>query len=162
MEGNAAKRETKFRDKESRRERIRQLIAQEHIATQMELSHRLEEEGFQVTQATVSRDIRELKLVKRSDGSGSYYYENSEPVEKYHAPSKFYAMFQSAVTQVDYAQNLVVIHTYTGMAQAVCATMDSVEWPGVLGTIAGDDTVLVITRTEATAKSLVDTLSQIG
>ena len=162
MNKGTDKQEIKSRDKEGRRERIRQLIAAEHISTQMELSRRLEEEGFQVTQATVSRDIRELQLVKKSDGNGSYHYENSEPIEKYHAPSKFYSMFQSAVTSVDYAMNLVVIRTYTGMAQAVCATMDSVEWPGVLGTIAGDDTVLVVTRTEAVAKELVDTLKNIG
>ncbi|MDD6213509.1 MAG: arginine repressor [Clostridiales bacterium] len=149
------------KSKNTRREVIRRLIANEHISTQVELSRRLEEEGFQVTQATVSRDIRELRLVKISDGNGSYHYELGKPVEKYHASSKFYSMFQSSVTGVDFAQNLVVIHTYTGMAQAVCATMDRVEWPGVLGTIAGDDTVLVITKTEETAKELVQTLQEI-
>ena len=151
----------KIRDKDSRRERIRQLITTERIATQMELSRRLEEEGFQVTQATVSRDIRELRLVKKSDGGGRYHYEVSEPAERYHASGKFYNLYTSSVTNVDYAQNLVVIHTYTGMAQAVCATMDEMEWPDVLGTIAGDDTVLVICRSEASAQELVATLMKI-
>lgn len=151
----------KIRDKVSRRERIRQLITTEHISTQMELSRRLEAEGFQVTQATVSRDIRELRLVKRSDGGGSYHYEMSEPTERYHASGKFYSLYKSAVTSVDYAQNLVVIHTYTGMASAVCATMDEMEWPDVLGTIAGDDTVLIICRAEHAAQELVATLLKI-
>ncbi len=147
--------------KRTRRDMIQKLIASEHISTQMELSRRLEEEGFQVTQATVSRDIRELRLVKIADGNGSYHYEVSKPADTLHASGKFTSMFQSAVTKVDSAQNLVVIHTYTGMAQAVCATMDGVEWSGVLGTLAGDDTVLVVTRDEETARKLVDTLREI-
>lgn len=149
------------KSKDARRDRIRQLIAKEHISTQMELSKRLEEEGFQVTQATVSRDIRELRLIKTADGSGTYHYAVSKPSEKVPASGKFYTMFQSYVTNVDYAQNLVVIHTYTGMAQAVCATMDGVEWPGVLGTLAGDDTILVIARTEKLAKEFVALLKKI-
>ena len=126
----------------TRREAILNLIASENIATQNELSRRLEDEGFAVTQATISRDIRELRLVKTAGPGGVYHYQVSKPQEKYHASHKFYSLYRDSVTSVDYAQNLVVIHCYTGMAQAVCATMDGLEWPGVLGTIAGDDTVL--------------------
>ena len=144
----------------TRREAILRLIANERIATQNELSRRLEEEGFPVTQATISRDIRELRLVKTA-GNGGYYYEVGKPAEKYHAPHKFYSLYQALVRTVDYAQNLVVIHSDTGMAQAVCAAMDSLDWPGVLGTIAGDDTVLVITRDEECAAGLVQSLEEI-
>ena len=147
--------------KMTRREAILRLIANENISTQNELSKRLEEEGFTVTQATISRDIRELRLVKASNPDGGYHYQVSKPQEKYHASHKFYSFYRDAVLSVDYAQNLVVIHSYTGMAQAVCATMDGLEWPGVLGTIAGDDTVLVITRDEACASELTQTLREI-
>ena len=146
--------------KTTRRETILRLIASERIATQNELSRRLEEEGFPVTQATISRDIRELRLVKTA-GNGGYYYEVGKPSEKYHAPHKFYSLYQAMVRTVDYAQNLVVIHSDTGMAQAVCAAMDSMDWPGVLGTIAGDDTVLVVTRDEGCAAELVQSLREI-
>ena len=146
--------------KATRREAILRLITSERISTQNELSRRLEEEGFPVTQATISRDIRELRLVKTA-GNGGYYYEVGKPAEKYHAPHKFYSLYQAMVRDVDYAQNLVVIHSDTGMAQAVCAAMDSMDWPGVLGTIAGDDTVLVVTRDEACAAELGQSLREI-
>ena len=145
----------------TRREAILKLIASENIATQNELSRRLEDEGFAVTQATISRDIRELRLVKTAGPGGVYHYQVSKPQEKYHASHKFYSLYRDSVTSVDYAQNLVVIHCYTGMAQAVCATIDGLEWPGVLGTIAGDDTVLVITRDEMCAGELTQTLRAI-
>lgn len=144
-----------------RRETILKLIANENISTQNELSKRLEEEGFPVTQATISRDIRELRLVKTANSDGTYRYQVSRPQEKYQTSHKFYSIFRDSVTSVDYAQNLVVIHSYTGMAQAVCATMDGLEWPGVLGTIAGDDTILVITRDENCAAELVQSLRAI-
>ena len=135
----------------TRREAILKLIASENIATQNELSRRLEDEGFAVTQATISRDIRELRLVKTAGPGGVYHYQVSKPQEKYHASHKFYSLYRDSV----------VIHCYTGMAQAVCATMDGLEWPGVLGTIAGDDTVLVITRDEMCAGELTQTLRAI-
>ena len=147
--------------KDRRRERIRELISNEHIATQMELSQRLMESGFQVTQATVSRDIRELRLVKISDGDGTYHYSLGEEAGKPATHEKFYPIFQSSIVRVDWAQNLVVIHTETGMAQAVCATMDNMKIPGVLGTVAGDDTILAVVKTEAQAAGLADTLQRL-
>lgn len=147
--------------KESRQEAILHLIENEHIGTQNELSKRLEEAGFAVTQATISRDIKELRLVKVADPQGNYHYEIGKTKEKYQASDKFYSMFKDAVFKVDYANNLVVIRCHTGMAQAVCTTMDSLEWPGVIGTISGDDTILVITRDEEIAGELVKTLREI-
>jgi len=147
--------------KTTRRETILKLIAGEKIATQNDLLKRLEEEGFQVTQATVSRDIRELRLVKTADGDGDYRYQAGKPTEKYQATSKFYSLYRDSVIHIDYARNMVVIKSYTGMAQAVCATMDDLEWPGVVGTLAGDDTILVITRDDVCARELVQTLREI-
>ncbi len=144
-----------------RQEAILNLIENENIATQNELSKRLEEEGFAVTQATISRDIRELRLVKVADPNGNYHYAVGKPKEKYQASHKFYSIFLASVYKVDYANNLVVIRCYTGMAQAVCATMDSLEWQGVVGTIAGDDTILVVVKDEQTAAEMVKTLKEI-
>ena len=149
------------RSKNARRDVILRLTSKERISTQMELTSRLREEGFRVTQATVSRDIRELGLVKISDGGGTFHYEPGKTEEPFHASGTFYHMFQSSVVNVDRARNLVVIHTYTGMAQAVCATMDQMEWPGVVGTLAGDDTVLVIARSDEKAEELIQALQQI-
>jgi len=141
----------------TRREAILRIIGAEEIGTQYELTERLKEEGFSATQATVSRDIRELHLVKTA-GIDGYRYQVQKAQEKYQASHKFYSLFKSSVIDVDYAMNQVVIHCYTGMAQAVCATMDGLEWPGVLGTIAGDDTILVVARDENCAVELTHTL----
>lgn len=147
--------------KMTRQEAILNLIENENISTQNELSKRLEEEGFAVTQATISRDIRELRLVKVADPNGNYHYAVGKPKEKYQASHKFYSIFLASVYKVDYANNLVVIRCYTGMAQAVCATMDSLEWAGVVGTVSGDDTILVVTRDEQVAAEMVKTLREI-
>ena len=137
---------------------IRKLVSENRISTQMELTERLQRAGFAVTQATVSRDIRELRLVKIADGNGRFHYENSAASEPIHASGKFFTMFQGAVIGVEAARNLIVIKTQTGMAQAVCATMDNLEWPQIVGTIAGDDTILVITHTEEEAENLQNAL----
>ncbi len=145
-----------------RQKAILDLIENENIATQNELSKRLEEEGFVVTQATISRDIRELKLVKVANPNGTYRYAVGKSKEKYQASHKFYSIFLASVYKVDYANNLVVIRCYTGMAQAVCATMDTLEWQGVVGTVSGDDTILVVMRDEQAAKEMVKTLKEIS
>ena len=145
----------------ARQEAILDLINGEDISTQIELTTRLSEMGFQTTQATISRDIKELKLVKTAMPDGGYRYQVSKANDKYPISHKFYSLFRDSVTHVDYAFNQVVINTYTGMAQAICATMDGLEWPGVLGTIAGDDTVLIITRGEAFAAELTEKLREL-
>ncbi len=152
---------TKGNLKEVRQEAILSLIENEKIATQNDLSKRLEEEGFAVTQATISRDIRELRLVKVAEAGGEYHYAVGKTQEKYQASHKFYSIFLASVVKIDYANNLVVIICYTGMAQAVCACIDSLEWQGVVGTVAGDDTILMITRDEQTAAEMVKTLREI-
>ncbi len=147
--------------KNTRHNAIIQLIEEESIGTQNELSRRLEEEGFVVTQATISRDIRELRLVKVADAEGNYHYEIGKTSEKMPDTNKFHSIFLASAHKVDYANNLVVIKCYTGMAQAVCATMDSLEWSGIVGTVSGDDTILIVMRDENSAKELVKTLREI-
>lgn len=145
----------------TRQQAILNLIEREYISTQNDLLRCLQEEGFLVTQATISRDIHDLRLMKVADSSGAYHYAVGKPKEKYQASHKFYSIFLASVFKVDSANNLVIIRCYTGMAQAVCATMDSMDWQGVVGTVSGDDTILVVMKDEKMAAEMVKTLKEI-
>ena len=149
------KKETEENNKAARFEAILELISEQNIGTQKELSEALKKAGFDVTQATMSRDIRELRLMKTALGGGAFAYRNipaEEPDRQVSAA--FYTLFKTSVTAIDQVLNQIVIHTLTGMANAVCAGLDSLPWEGVLGTIAGDDTILVIMKSEQNAKKL--------
>ena len=145
----------------TRKEALLRIISQESLSTQNDLMRRLNEEGYKATQATVSRDIKELHLVKTVGPDGVYYYHPAKTAGTYSMSHKFYSMFRDAVTHIDFALNQIVIQCHTGMAQAVCAMMDGMEWQGMLGTIAGDDTILVIMRDEACASALTAQLRDI-
>lgn len=139
---------------------ILKLIDKYEIGTQEELLEKLRENGFDATQATVSRDIKELRLVKQMDKNGSYrYVEGKSETDIY--LSKFNAIFAHSVISCDYAGNTVVIKCFTGMAQAACATFDNMKWEGLVGTIAGDDTIFALCRSELLAKELKDSIDKI-
>lgn len=132
--------------KKQRQSRIIELIEQHEIATQDTLKQYLEADGIAVTQATLSRDINELNLKKQTSPTGAYVYVRAKKAD-FRCPQ----IFKDSVTDVDYALNTVVIKCNTGMAQAVCATLDKMNCDGVVGTLAGDDTIFVLMRTEAAA-----------
>ena len=142
-----------------RQSKILELIKQNDIETQSELLEKLNAEGFSATQATVSRDIKELRLVKVPSSNGAYKYA-SENVSEDESQSNSY-LFSTAVTNIDYAHALVVIKTKVGMAQAVCAALDSTNRAGVIGTIAGDDTIFVATRSDSASSGLVSDLKKL-
>ncbi len=144
----------------TRRAVIRRLIAANRISTQTELSERLEEEGLHATQATISRDIRELHLIKVTDKKGKYY-TFTETNEELVATSQFQAMYRNLSLKSSRAQNLIVIRTAPGMAQALCAVMDKMDWKSVLGTLAGDDTVLLIAENDTAAEGIMEVLAGI-
>lgn len=135
--------------KNKRQYKILDIIKMRDVETQEMLQNLLSEYGFKVTQATVSRDIKELKLVKKMNENGIYKYE--APSESQFKQN----IFADTVTGIDYAINTVVIKCHTGMAQAACAALDSMNYGGIVGTIAGDDTIFVLMRTESEAKKLV-------
>ncbi len=139
--------------KRTRHERLMKLISEQDIKTQQELTEILLKEGFAVTQATVSRDIKELGLIKKSAGSGGYKYAVQTIVETEDGKEHL-DMFKKAVISIESAANQVVIKTFAGMAQAVCASLDKVLAHRILGSIAGDDTVLLILKTENDALNL--------
>ncbi len=141
--------------KTRRHARILELIREHEIDTQEELLRYLKEDGFEVTQATVSRDIKELRLVKSLSPDGKYKY-SAGAAGTGDISSKFYALFSDSVLSVEAAQNMVVIKCMTGMAQAVCASMDAVRWPNFVGTLAGEDTIFIVCRTAAAAVETQD------
>lgn len=134
---------------------ILQIINENEIETQYDLTEALKSHGFEVTQATVSRDIKELRLVKKqTDGGKSVYTKNADS-PFFDVDSRFQIIFQKCVMSIEYAVNNIVIKTLPGMAQAAGAAVDSMELPEVVGSIAGDDTVMMVVRSEESARRLV-------
>lgn len=137
--------------KQKRHTAILDLIARFEIVTQEELASRLREEGFQVTQATVSRDIKELQLTKIPGASGVYKY--AQPKETESAWGHQLLIISRSVCSVCHAQNMVVIKTKAGMAQAAAAVLDSLLIEEIVGSLAGDDTIFCVTQdTEAAVR----------
>ena len=134
--------------KNRRHEAILEIITEQPVATQEGLIELLAERGIKTTQATLSRDIQQLSLVKQRDDKGIYRY--TMPAAAITEKS----LFEEAVISVDYAMNTIVLKCRAGMAQGTCAAIDSVEHQGVVGTIAGDDTIFILVRSEADAKKL--------
>ncbi len=146
--------------KSSRHSKILEIINEYPIETQDELLSRLKTEGYKVTQATISRDIKDLRLVKTLGSDGKYRYTGAQASSS-EIRSNFDQLFLSSVVSMDLAQNIVVIKTLSGMANAVCAALDSTGNSAIVGTIAGDDTIFVACRTDEHARSLVSTLKQL-
>jgi transcriptional regulator of arginine metabolism len=147
--------------KSARHQAILELIEKYPIDRQEELLSRLKGEGFEVTQATVSRDIRELRLIKTATGNGGYRYMSAVDTGKAsHSPSRFETIFRESVIKVDGAGHLVLVKCYSGMANAACEVFDSMHWNNVVGTLSGDDTFFVLMRTEDAAIEIARELSR--
>lgn len=146
--------------KVKRQAKILEIIRSRSVETQDELIGALQESGFRATQATVSRDIKELRLIKIQDGKGRYCYAVMN-ADGDRVPAKFLSLFRDAVSSIDCAGNLVVVKCFSGMAQAACAAMDSLQWDTVVGTLAGEDTFVCIVRTPEAAVELVDELKKL-
>jgi transcriptional regulator of arginine metabolism len=147
--------------KSERQARLLQVIREKVIATQDELATSLNDAGMEVTQATISRDIKELGIIKVTTATGDQKYipmERSGEV----ASGRLMKVFSEAVIQIDVAMNLVIIKTLPGMAQAGAAALDSMRLPEIAGSIAGDDTIFVATRSLDQAELLGRLLGQIA
>ena len=141
--------------KKNRQEKMLELISGYEIETQDELIERLRDHGYEVTQATVSRDIRELKIAKMTTGKGTYRYVLPQESGSVGGVGFGHTILDSIVG-VDHAVNIVVLKTYAGMAQAVAVGIDAMKLSQILGCVAGDDTILVVSRDEATATELAE------
>lgn len=139
--------------KSKRQIKLLEIIEKNAVETQEELAEFLRREGFDVTQATVSRDIKELRLSKTLDASGRYRYscQSGGGVDKTRA--KLATIFRECVTSIDYARNIVVIKTLTGLASGAAAAIDAMHISHVVGTIAGDDTIMIVFKTDEDAQA---------
>ena len=139
--------------KYNRQSEIIALITENEIETQEDLSARLQDKGYAVTQATISRDIRQLKLVKIATGHGGYKYM-LPPKNDSAASIKLNDALVESITRVSRSGNLVVLRTYPGLANAVAAGIDGIDIPSILGCVAGDDTILVVAVDEKVAEAV--------
>ena len=143
--------------KKERQKRILELIRTHKFETQDDVLAKLLEEGYKVTQATISRDLRELQLVKSLNQNGTYTYAQSFEATKASMPS-FSAVLTDSVKTVNYAGNMIVIKTYPGMAQAVATCVDGIETGEILGCVAGDDAIIAVAADESSAQAVVERL----
>ena len=146
--------------KRNRQEAILRVISQYEVETQQELAQRLKEEGFEVTQATVSRDIRDMKLSKMPTGEGHQKYVRFHNDEK-HLSGKYVNVLKEGFVSIDMAQNILVVKTVSGMAMAVAAAIDAMKYPEIVVSIAGDDTIMMAVRTVEDTKSLMNQILQL-
>ena len=147
--------------KSVRLQKILELIEKNRIDTQEQLQQLLrDQENIQTTQATISRDIKELGLVKISDGEGNYYYAYGRR-DRSNLEKKYHAVFMQSLLSVDYAGHITCIRCHTGMANAACAALDTMGFDGVVGTLAGDDTIFVLMRNEGQAEALAAQITAI-
>lgn len=146
--------------KVNRHAKIVELINKYHIETQEELAEYLKHEGFKITQATVSRDIRDLKLTKVPTEGGRQKYAVHQSVEA-EMSDKYIRVLRDGFVSMDMAQNILVIKTVAGMASAVCAAIDSMRFSEIVGSIAGDDTIMCAVRTVEDTVKVMDKISKI-
>lgn len=146
--------------KNGRQRKILEIIRKYNVETQEDLIGRLKEAGYSVTQATVSRDIRALRLAKITDGAGGYKYAESGGENAVNS-DRFMTLFSENVASVARGQNIVCVKCLTGMAQAVCAAFDRLSRENIIGTLAGEDTIFVLCRTERDAETLTEEMQKL-
>jgi len=145
--------------KSERHEKILELIKDKNVSTQSGMTKLLNDAGFDVTQATVSRDLQELRVMKVLLPDGTYKYAPSKEKD-ISLGDKLENILRNCLVGTDYAQNIVVLKTMSGAAQAVGYALDSFVWEEMLGTICGDDTIMVVVRNEKGAKQFCNKLSK--
>ena len=146
--------------KNNRQSMILEIISQENIETQEQLLTRLQERGISSTQATISRDIKQMHLIKEPVGQGVYKYAVSGNRTKLNFAEKLRTIFRESITSIARAQNIVVLKTMPGLASAACSALDNMEINYMVGSLAGDDTVLLIMRTVTDANALCDEIHE--
>lgn len=146
--------------KNDRQSRILEIIEREPIDTQEQLQQRLQEQGITCTQATISRDIKQLHLIKEPIGQGKYRYAVSVQRNRLNVADKLRTIFRESIVSVDYAQNIVVIKTMAGLANAAAAALDGMSIPYMVGSLAGDDTALLVMRDAESARSFCDEIHE--
>lgn len=147
--------------KYNRHAKILEIVDKNIIETQEEIAEKLKESGMDVTQATVSRDIKELRLIKVMTEDGRYKYAAFTKSESF-VTNRLLNIFIESFVSSDYANNIVIVKTLPGMAQASASAIDSLKWTEIVGTIAGDDTIMIVCRAEKIAEELVNKFSKMA
>jgi len=147
--------------KAKRQVKILEIIRARAIETQEQLAQALREEGIRVTQATISRDIKELKIVKVPSADGSYRYAQRDDSLQEAQAGRMMRIFRECVTSVDRSDQMVVIDTLPATAQGIAEAIDGLRWPEVLGTLAGERTVFVVVKPAGAAPQVVERLQQL-
>lgn len=142
--------------KNDRQAKILEIIEHEPIDTQEQLQQRLQEQGIVCTQATISRDIKQLHLIKEPVGQGRYRYTVSSQRTKLNVADKLRTIFRESIVSIDSAQNIVVIKTMAGLANAAAAALDGMSISYMVGSLAGDDTALLIMRDTDSARNFCE------
>lgn len=136
--------------------KIREIVSERAVETQEDLADALREAGFSVTQATISRDIKEMHLVKVPTADGAYRYALPTEPSNFNPETKLHRLLNDVFVAIDHAENLVVMRTLPGNAHAVAWLFDALDWSEMLGTVAGDDTILLIARSRDAAETVVE------
>ena len=142
--------------KSQRQAKIIEIISTRNVETQEQLLAALQQEGFRGTQATISRDIKELRIVKELTNMGTYRYTTSVAEMDSSISGRLNTIFRECVVSFDYAQNIIVVRTLPGLASAAGSAIDGMNLHQVLGCVAGDDTILAVARDEDSAKMIAD------
>lgn len=142
--------------KNNRQSMILEIISQENIETQEQLLNRLQERGISSTQATISRDIKQMHLIKEPVGQGVYKYAVSGNRTKLNIAEKLRTIFRESITSIAYAQNIVVIKTMPGLASAACSALDNMDISIMVGSLAGDDTAFLLMQDAQAAESFCE------
>ena len=146
--------------KNDRQARILEIIEREPIDTQEQLQQRLLEQGISCTQATISRDIKQMHLIKEPVGQGKYRYAVSIQRNRLNVADKLRTIFRESIVSIDSAQNIVVIKTMAGLANAAAAALDSMNITDVVGSLAGDDTAFLVMRDSESAATFCDEIHE--
>lgn len=147
--------------KSQRQAKIMEIISTKDVETQEQLLQLLQEEGFYSTQATISRDIKEMRITKELTKFGTYRYRTASTEVTGSFSARLNAIFKECVTSFDYAQNMVVVHTIPGLANGAASALDAMGLGVVLGSIAGDDTVFVVMRDSNSAAAFCGEIKNI-
>ena len=144
--------------KNRRQRRILEIVSNETIGTQKELAERLQQEGFETTQATISRDIKELLLVKVNIGGDSYKYVIAQETPV--TDAKLRMVLREFIISYDYSENLLILNTAPGNANTVASAIDRAGWQQVIGTLAGDDTVMLVIKPKEAITEVVEKIEE--
>lgn len=146
--------------KNDRQNQLLQIIAEENIETQEQLLERLQARGIKSTQATISRDIKQLHLVKEPAGQGRYRYAVSTHRTKLNFADRLRTIFRESLISADYANNIAVIKTMPGLAQGAASALDGMHINDMVGSLAGDDTVIIVMRDMDSAREFCDEIRE--